>query len=323
MKNILVKALLFLLVLGFTGHALGQADLAISNYQTGNMYYSQKDYVKAMRYFNLTIDIDPRFWQAYQGLGNCYYAKGKLGKAAANYQMALHLNPQNPTLKAFVDTLRAQIAATQTQNNTEEDEDQAAEILHEYFESYFELDPGVGITLFSGFSGLQFGGGFNGFYMVSPKLGIGAMIHYNYFSESGKSTGYYLNNQDTIGSYTETDSLTGGSLEFMPAIKYVFWKNWITPYMVLGMGIDLLSAEGSTNYNYKDGNPQNYIPTSDSTGAAVFFMGAGGVGVQCLINENMNVFLETRLSVIFTNNNNVNNSESSYLPVEAGLGFKL
>ncbi len=86
-------------------------DQSSAYYQAGNTLYGQKNYDMAIRYYQAAVQVNPQMWQADQGLGNCYYAKGDKVNALASYQKALDINPNNPGLSNFVQTLRAQVPA--------------------------------------------------------------------------------------------------------------------------------------------------------------------------------------------------------------------
>jgi hypothetical protein len=53
--------------------------------------------------------LNPNNAQAYQGLGNCYYALGRKADALSFYQRASALQPSNTQLAQFVQNLRAQV----------------------------------------------------------------------------------------------------------------------------------------------------------------------------------------------------------------------
>ncbi len=71
-----------------------------------NMLYTQKNYDAAIANYQTAVQLSPRFWQAYQGMGNCYYAKGDHASALACYQRSLTLNPDNTKLAQFVQSIK-------------------------------------------------------------------------------------------------------------------------------------------------------------------------------------------------------------------------
>src|SRR5579859_1202646 len=102
---------------GLLGHALAQ-DKAAAYYQAGNIFYGQNKYDEAIHYFESATQANPDLWQAYQGEGSCYYAKGEKAKSLPYFQKALNLNRNNPSLAAFINNLRSQVAATQAATPT-------------------------------------------------------------------------------------------------------------------------------------------------------------------------------------------------------------
>ena len=87
-------------------------DNSAQYYQSANTAYSQQNYDQALRYYKAAVQQNPQMWQAYQGLGNCYYAKGDKASALTNYQQSLQINPNNPQLSQFVQTLQPSMASS-------------------------------------------------------------------------------------------------------------------------------------------------------------------------------------------------------------------
>jgi tetratricopeptide (TPR) repeat protein len=71
----------------------------------GNGQYSQKKYDDAIKSYGNSLKADNTNAAVYQGLGNCYYAKGDKVNALKYYKYALQLNPQNAGLAKFVASL--------------------------------------------------------------------------------------------------------------------------------------------------------------------------------------------------------------------------
>ncbi len=69
---------------------------------SANSLYSQGQYDQAIAAYNQVLAQDPNNARAYQGLGNCYYAKRDKANAVKNYQQALNLNPNNTSLSQFM-----------------------------------------------------------------------------------------------------------------------------------------------------------------------------------------------------------------------------
>jgi tetratricopeptide (TPR) repeat protein len=65
-------------------------------------YYQARQYDFAIQQYNAALARNPNNDKAYQGLGNCYYAKGNKPQAVNAYKRALQVNPNNTGLKAFL-----------------------------------------------------------------------------------------------------------------------------------------------------------------------------------------------------------------------------
>jgi tetratricopeptide (TPR) repeat protein len=65
-------------------------------------YYNAKRYDEAIQSYNQALASNPNDAKAWQGLGNCYYAKQDKPKAVEAYKRALQLNPQNTGLSNFL-----------------------------------------------------------------------------------------------------------------------------------------------------------------------------------------------------------------------------
>lgn len=81
-------------------------------YQAGLTLYNTKDYDKAILYFGAAVKLDPNNAAAYQGRGNCYYAKGLYANALTDYQQVQHLRP-SPQIDAFVAKVQAKVNGEQ------------------------------------------------------------------------------------------------------------------------------------------------------------------------------------------------------------------
>jgi tetratricopeptide (TPR) repeat protein len=135
----------FFLFLGSAGLSAAQ-DLSMRYYQAGNTLYLQKNYDRAILYYNAALQTNPNLWQAYQGLGNCSYAQGDKVKALSDYQKCLSLHPDNPSLSSFTQSL-----------GTELEKDQAS-LSKRYWVSgrtdeHFEISPSLGIAIQQGYEG--------------------------------------------------------------------------------------------------------------------------------------------------------------------------
>jgi tetratricopeptide (TPR) repeat protein len=79
-------------------------------YATATQLYSARNYAQAYQYYYAALKLNPGYAQAYQGIGNCFYALGRKADALTYYQRASQLQPTNYQLAQFVQNLRAQVA---------------------------------------------------------------------------------------------------------------------------------------------------------------------------------------------------------------------
>lgn len=78
-------------------------------YQSGLNFYQQKQYDKAVSYFQAATQRDPLDWKSFQMLGTAdYFMKDNSGALSAVNQ-SLKLHPDNPKLQVFADQLKALI----------------------------------------------------------------------------------------------------------------------------------------------------------------------------------------------------------------------
>lgn len=311
----LAMAVLFLL-LGLVGSSSAQ-DQSLQYYQAGGTFYSQKNYDSAIRYYEVAAQMNPQMWQAYQGLGNSYYAKGDKSKALSSYQRCLDLHRDNPSLASFVQSLRDQMKVESKTPVKEYSEEEKKEILREtsgWTEQHFELNPAVGIAL--GGVGFGIGGGVSGFYFIDSNLGFGGIVRYFNFGSSLISTGYYVTQSHTQGTYTSTDNENDGSLEIVAALKYKFDGKGLIPYLTGGLGLTDISLGDSTKYSYQNGTPLSAYSTTPSSYSAFFPIIDGGGGLEFSAGENMNIFVEGRLDIVIGSG-----ATATYIPIEGGLSF--
>ena len=64
----------------------------------------------ALGYYNSAIYDNLDCWQAYVGLGNCYYYLKKYKDSLKNYEKAMKMDPDNGELVKFVQFLRTKVA---------------------------------------------------------------------------------------------------------------------------------------------------------------------------------------------------------------------
>ncbi len=83
----------------------------LEDFNTGFRFYGEGNYNSAVEYCKKAVDANPKYWQAYQTMGNAYYKMGKLDDAQTAYQKSLEINPENPGLHQFVDSLKTSAPA--------------------------------------------------------------------------------------------------------------------------------------------------------------------------------------------------------------------
>ena len=294
MKRTKLFSALFFLFLGLYSFSHAQ-DKALPYYQAGETLCAQKKYDQAIQYFNAALDVNPRMWQSFQGLGTCYYAQGEKSRALANYQRALSFHPDNPSLSAFADSLRDELAkaqaAPQKKKEDEEDKEKIWRMTSGLSQAHFELSPCAGfVPLGGGASIIGFGAGIGGFYMFDNEFGLGGMAHFYLFDYSGE---------------------TVTSVELVPTIKYKVAGTGLRPYLLLGFGLTLLTDSYSTP-------GYGGIPNATYSPSEIFPILDAGAGLEYPINTDTSIFLEVRGDVILGQY-----GTASYLPVDAGAIFKM
>ena len=72
---------------------------------TGVAYHKKKDFKNALMYYNAAIKKDRQFWQAWLGLGICYYSLSKYRNAKLIFQYVLTIKPNEPTAQKYYDIM--------------------------------------------------------------------------------------------------------------------------------------------------------------------------------------------------------------------------
>lgn len=300
MKHAKFAVAALLLFFGLSASSWAQ-DQSIQYYQAGNSTYSQKNYDMAIRYYQGAVQINPQMWQAYQGMGNCYYAKGDKQNALTNYQKALSINSNNPQLSSFVQTLQAQVgtAPAETANTgTTAPAGQAPSGAAKNFGLEFGLGAGLASNAsLQGYSsdfGFGFGGRARGLYLIDPHLGIGGTVEFYTFSKGVTGTSY---------SYSWT------MMEGSATVKYKFDAGGVKPYAVGGLGLGNITASFSGGgAGQSQAGPMIQI----------------GGGVEIPGGNDMFFLGEVKYVMIMeSGQNGLPGVTFSYIPLEAGVGFNL
>ncbi|HEY5037938.1 MAG TPA: tetratricopeptide repeat protein [bacterium] len=96
-----------LLVLALTSiPAMVLATTTEEFYSAGLTLFQQKDYPKALQYFQEAVKERPGMWQAYQYIGESYYQMANVTAALMAMQESLKLHPDNPGLRQFVEKVK-------------------------------------------------------------------------------------------------------------------------------------------------------------------------------------------------------------------------
>jgi len=84
---------------------ISSARSAEDAYKESVSLYTAGNYDGALSSSREAVSIDSKYWQAWQMVGNCQYAKGDRSGAIEAYRKSLESNPDNPQLKGFMDSL--------------------------------------------------------------------------------------------------------------------------------------------------------------------------------------------------------------------------
>jgi tetratricopeptide (TPR) repeat protein len=66
-----------------------------------------RDYDSAINALYTLLNANNRHWEAWQLAGNCLYAKGDRQGALAAHKNSLTVNPDNPSLKSWMESIPA------------------------------------------------------------------------------------------------------------------------------------------------------------------------------------------------------------------------
>ncbi|MCE5301307.1 MAG: hypothetical protein LLG37_10620 [Spirochaetia bacterium] len=80
-------------------------DTVLKNYNTAVSYHKKKDFKNAIMYYNAAIKKDRKYWQAWLGLGTCYYSMSKFRNAKLIFQYVLTIKPGEPTARKYYDIM--------------------------------------------------------------------------------------------------------------------------------------------------------------------------------------------------------------------------
>ncbi len=96
------RSILFLILFLISINNLSAIDqMAFKYYQSAVIYHKKNDYKNAMAYYNAAIKKDKKFWQAWLGLGICYYNMKKYRNAQLIFKYVLMIKPGEPTATRY------------------------------------------------------------------------------------------------------------------------------------------------------------------------------------------------------------------------------
>ena len=75
-------------------------------YKAGLKLYVDQRLSDSESYFRAAVQLDPKNWKAYLGLGNTAMKAGKKDLAIAAYEHSLYYNPDQPVIRTFLDGLK-------------------------------------------------------------------------------------------------------------------------------------------------------------------------------------------------------------------------
>lgn len=78
---------------------------ALKYYDYAMAYHKQKNYTNAITYYNAAVKKERKFWQAWLGLGICYYSLKKFRNAKLIFRYVLTIKPDEPTAKKYYNTM--------------------------------------------------------------------------------------------------------------------------------------------------------------------------------------------------------------------------
>lgn len=282
----------------------------------GNQYYQAQNYVEAEKSLLSAIQLNANYPAAHQLLGNVYYAEGRKAEALAEYQKTLALQPDNASLKAFVDSQQSAMAAAPSAPATAAPTaapTAMATAMPMTVETNSNLDKGHPIV--GAYGGLALPiSGFTSSAYVTYGLGGGGGIYAGaafdrHFSVALKLADYNI--PYTIAGYSyyygfskvTVAPVNDGIQQFevMTSGRYAFLDSGVRPFVTIGMGayigLDTGLQEAST--------------------APMF---EGGLGVTVPLSPQWDVFAEFDYDVVLNVSGGYDYSVS-YMPINIGTQF--
>jgi len=105
LKKLVITALLTV----FITNVFAADNLAVKYYKYAITYHKQNDLNKALQYYNAAIKKDKKMWQAWLGLGMCYYNMKKYRNAKLIFKYVLMIKPGEKTAEKYLDMINPKI----------------------------------------------------------------------------------------------------------------------------------------------------------------------------------------------------------------------
>ena len=100
-KSLFIAALMAVFFTSAVYGAFSHNKQAVKYYLTGVSLYKKNDFNGALKYYNAAVKNDPKFWQAWQEIGMCYYSMKNYPSARKVFGYVLKLKPNEPVAKKF------------------------------------------------------------------------------------------------------------------------------------------------------------------------------------------------------------------------------
>ncbi len=273
------------------GFAAAQ-DQAAAYYQAANVAYTGKDYDAAMANYQEAIEMDATLWQAYQGMGNCFYAQGQKQSALVDYQKSLDLNPNNPQLVAFAQSLREQIGAPPPAPISQTTSQTASLTATRVAASAGHFTWGIGLA-----------GAIPGTNGSDETVGFGVNGNVGYAFDENLAI---LLEVDGLVFPTTDPEFTSLETDVFPAIQYTFTSpgSTVHPFVFGGIGLNDNIAE----YDYYYGESETFSQTEP-------LLAIGG-GLDFFIANKLDLVVKAKYVEVLSPGGGF-----SFLPISAGLQF--
>ena len=106
MKKVLDWFIPFFFVMTLAAHVPAHAGNGLKEYNKGLSLYHKGHYEDALELFQLAIDENLEFWQAYQMSGYCHFELRHKDDALKSFEESLDINPRNSKLEKIYQDLK-------------------------------------------------------------------------------------------------------------------------------------------------------------------------------------------------------------------------